>query len=592
MQKKPSKGIFLAIACTLVLVSFENSCVQYIASAETQFFVSGEKNETVNRSPGIGTLQNSSKNKLAWTLAQNNRNGSNGFSHLAYPNKAIVKNGNNYEGITPSNTVFAYIAASRSNTLTIVNATKSWSQKEISSYPITDPHDVYIMDYPTYGRIAFVCTFSQGKLWAINVTNPYNISTLDVRADSSNNGMYIDVDEVNKILYFTDWNSSRDDYLLAYDIANPSDMTLICKAFVPRGKPWSPRVNSNERNYVYVACEGEGLYKNNGSVCIFNVTWVRNASSPSMQYMKAQGKGSFADLQLDGVFLYGDTQLNWSLCVWDISIPTNLTAVSVTNLQSYNHLCLVTSPAGHAYAFLRHCDALLGDHGVNIVDMDDKNRPVAIGYIPDDKGAHVRDLWRCHWMQCAYNNITCNWVLYVIGYMDNSWVTFNITFNSTSQPPVADFTFTMTGLSVTLDGSTSYDSDGMIVAWHWGFGDLSDGTGEIISHTFPAAGIYTISVFVTDSEGLTDNLTKSITVEESPYQIVFISGRITNLFLKDDFINFDAVRIMVVTLVPFSVGAYGLGETFTIMNWYRGFLFPGYIFAFCKKQIINVNFTG
>jgi hypothetical protein len=308
--------------------------------------------------------------------------------------------------------------------------------------------------------------------------------------------------------------------------------------------------------------------------------------------MKAQGKGSFADLQLDGVFLYGDTQLNWSLCVWDISTPTNLTAVSVTNVQSYNHLCLVTSPAGHAYAFLRHYDALLGDHGVNIVDMNDKEHPVAIGYIPDDKGAHMRDLWRCHWMQCAYNNITRNWVLYVIGYLDNSWVTFNITFNGISQPPVADFTFTMTGLSVTFDGSTSYDSDGMIATWHWGFGDSTEADGEITTHIFPEAGTYTISVVVTDSEGATDSFVKNITVEESPYQKVFISGRITDLFLKDDLISFEAVRIKVITVVPFSVNAYSSGETFKIMNWYRGFLFPGYIFAFCKKLIINVNFTG
>jgi PKD repeat protein len=591
MKKKPSARISLITIGMLVLASFTSNAIGQPTEIILSLCSLGTNDTTAGTPAGI-LLQNTSVNRITWTVAQNNRNGSNGFTHFDYPNKAVVKNANSFAGITPSNTVFAYVVASQSNTLTILNATKSWSQTEFSSYLITDPHDVYIMDYPSWGRVAFVCSFSQGALWAVNVTNPRNMTTLDVRFDSSNNGMYMDVDEVHHILYLTDWNASRDDYLLAYNITNPSNMTLICKAVVPRGKPWSPRVNTNNRDYVYVACEGEGAYVDNGSVCVFNVTWVRNTTSPSMRYMKAQGCGSFADLRLDGIYLYGDTSLNWSLCVWDVSTPTNLTTVSVTNLQTFNHFCLVSSPLRHEYAFLRHYDATVGDHGVAIVDINDKNNPVTIGYIPDDGGAHVRDLWRCHWMQCAYNNITNTWVLYVIGYMDNSWVTFNITFNATSQPPVADFSYTMRGLSVTFDGSSSYDSDGLIMSWQWTFGDSTDGVGEIVTHTFPSVGIYTISVVVTDIDGATSTHTANIRVEDFIYQRAFIFGWITNLSPEKGLITFEAVRVGVVTVAPFSFFAYSSGELFTIMKQYHGILRPGFIFAFCKKQITNINLTG
>lgn len=592
MQKEASIGITITTVCVLVLASFVSIGVAQTIDNTVQPFSIMGIHKVISQTPGVIVLRNTSDNRLTWTVAQNNRNGSNGFSHLDYPNKAIVKNANTYGDITPSNTVFAYVAASQSNTLTIINATKSWSQTEFSSYPISSPHDVFIRDYPTFGRVAFVCSYSPWKLWAVNVTNPHNMSILSVRADSNNNGMYIDVDEVNDILYFTDWNSSRDDYLYAYNITNPSDMRLICKAVIPRGKPWSPKVNTNNRNYVYVACEGEGAYKGNGSVCVFNVTWVRNITSPSMQYMNAQGCGSFADLKEDGMYLYGDSPANWSLHIWDVSAPTNLATVSATNLQSFNHFCLVTSPSGPEYAFLRHYDATLGDHGVNVVDITDKTNPVIIGYIPDDGVAHERDLWRCHWMQCAYNNITNTWVLYVIGYMDNSWVTFNITFHGNSGPPVADFMYTIKGLSITFDASLSYDSDGLIVAWQWEFGDSTGGVGEIITHTFPTAGTYSISVNVTDIDGATSSQTKQITVETPPYQKAFIYGIISNLSSEDAFITFEAVRIKVITFAPFGVNTYVSGESFTIMKEYRGILNSGFIFAFCKKQVININLTA
>ncbi|MDF1514880.1 MAG: S8 family serine peptidase, partial [Anaerolineae bacterium] len=80
-----------------------------------------------------------------------------------------------------------------------------------------------------------------------------------------------------------------------------------------------------------------------------------------------------------------------------------------------------------------------------------------------------------------------------------------------NQPPTADFTYTTDGLSVTFtDAST--DSDGSVVSQSWDFGDGNSSTEQNPSHTYASDGTYTVSLTVTDNEGATDSVSKSVTV--------------------------------------------------------------------------------
>ena len=93
---------------------------------------------------------------------------------------------------------------------------------------------------------------------------------------------------------------------------------------------------------------------------------------------------------------------------------------------------------------------------------------------------------------------------------------------TTNQSPTASFTANPTSgiapLGVSFNASNSSDSDGSIISYAWNFKDGDTGTGETINHTFSSIGSYNVELTVTDNEGTTDSITKTITVTETSNQ--------------------------------------------------------------------------
>jgi hypothetical protein len=80
-------------------------------------------------------------------------------------------------------------------------------------------------------------------------------------------------------------------------------------------------------------------------------------------------------------------------------------------------------------------------------------------------------------------------------------------------PPVAEITVTsVVGLTVTVDGSLSYDPGGSIMSYAWAFGDGGVATGVTATHTYGADGTYDITLLVTDDDGLTGAASESVSV--------------------------------------------------------------------------------
>jgi len=129
----------------------------------------------------------------------------------------------------------------------------------------------------------------------------------------------------------------------------------------------------------------------------------------------------------------------------------------------------------------------------------------------------------------AYHNYTTN------GIFD---VTLNVTdseglWDVETKPitiinyPTAYFTYSLenplVGEAIIFNASLSTPNGGTITNYYWNFGDGTNDTEAIVAHAYTAAGNYTVSLTITDSEGLSDTENKSIIVEGTPVYIHDVS---------------------------------------------------------------------
>ncbi|UTZ28795.1 PKD domain-containing protein [Vibrio campbellii] len=103
----------------------------------------------------------------------------------------------------------------------------------------------------------------------------------------------------------------------------------------------------------------------------------------------------------------------------------------------------------------------------------------------------------------------------VFGYAGYDDAELSATYDDSSAnvPPVASFDQSVSGKTVQLR-STSSDSDGNIVSYQWSLGDGNSQTGETVSHTYAAAGDYSVTLTVTDDAGSATSTTQTVTIEE------------------------------------------------------------------------------
>ncbi len=95
----------------------------------------------------------------------------------------------------------------------------------------------------------------------------------------------------------------------------------------------------------------------------------------------------------------------------------------------------------------------------------------------------------------------------------------------TNTGPFASFASICTNLDcVFTDQST--DSDGAVTARSWDFGDGSSSSTQNPNHTYTSAGIYTVSLTVTDNDGVSASVSHEVKVTAStdqPLEAVFVS---------------------------------------------------------------------
>jgi PKD repeat protein len=92
---------------------------------------------------------------------------------------------------------------------------------------------------------------------------------------------------------------------------------------------------------------------------------------------------------------------------------------------------------------------------------------------------------------------------------------------STNQAPTAAATADCAYRQCDFDATGSSDPDGGIVAYDWDFGDGATSTGATASHTYADLGSATVTLTVTDDEGLTDTTTIDVIATNAPPDAAF-----------------------------------------------------------------------
>ena len=113
------------------------------------------------------------------------------------------------------------------------------------------------------------------------------------------------------------------------------------------------------------------------------------------------------------------------------------------------------------------------------------------------KGRNAQGLWEL-WMYDGAPNHGGSfnlWELELMGVYESS--------------PIGDFQFTASDKAVSfLD--TSSDAEGEIVSWEWNFGDGNSSKRKNPVHNYEKAGVYNVTLTVSDNSGLSSNVSKEI----------------------------------------------------------------------------------
>ena len=128
-------------------------------------------------------------------------------------------------------------------------------------------------------------------------------------------------------------------------------------------------------------------------------------------------------------------------------------------------------------------------------------------------------------------------------------------------------------LTITFNASDSYDPDGTIMTYEWGFGDGTEGTGATPTHTFTTTTVrtFTVTLTVTDNSGATGTATQSIEVlpagstGSNPPTARFSAkpsyGNSPLTVQFDASLSYDADGTISVYAWDFGDGSTGAGET-------------------------------
>ncbi|HNQ90137.1 MAG TPA: CARDB domain-containing protein [Verrucomicrobiota bacterium] len=129
----------------------------------------------------------------------------------------------------------------------------------------------------------------------------------------------------------------------------------------------------------------------------------------------------------------------------------------------------------------------------------------------------------------AYTPLDLGWQTFLVEVTDvapvdvapaNNQLAGQIRINESPTAPVMPAVELAWGQTLTVNGGSAWDADGVVRAWHWDFGDGAVADGALAAHAYRDLGVFTVTLTVTDNDGATGQSTFTVTVLESRPDLV------------------------------------------------------------------------
>jgi len=258
---------------------------------------------------------------------------------------------------------------------------------------------------------------------------------------------------------------------------------------------------------------------------------------------------------------YGDSNKYYyeidSLINFDLFSIPSIATITSASIHIYYYNWSGTDPAGRNLTLYRITSSWNEEYVYWNTQPSYAPTPSSSSAVPDSKG---------QWMTWDVTND----VQYLVnerayyGWIiadENSWEKSNVpmayfrTKEYGNYIPYLEVTYTVSeknkepisGFSITpLDPTTkdsiqfkdtSYDPDGMILEWLWNFGDGNSSTSGTPTHTYTKGGQYTVTLQVTDNDGMTNSTAKIFSISTTKSTpgfefLIVVCAMVFALFVK------------------------------------------------------------
>jgi PKD repeat protein len=174
--------------------------------------------------------------------------------------------------------------------------------------------------------------------------------------------------------------------------------------------------------------------------------------------------------------------------------------------------------------------------------------------------------------------------------------------SSINQPPTAVIAATPNSAyapaTISVSAAASSDPDGTIASSVISFGDGTSASGLTASHTFSAAGVYTLTAKVTDNSGASSTATTSVTVKapevivSNPTDGAFLPSQVHVVASGFSGSAVTTMQIYVDGAIVYSVNSANLSGTITVASGLHTLLVKGWDNAgrnFSRQVAVTIN---